>query len=284
MSDFLSQVNIFKYFYFLKSKMKKELTDYKKYMELQKIMNERAITTFFQPIIDLQREAITGYEVLNRPPVSDLFPTTEKFYDFIGNTDQVFSFECFSRTISLHRFFDCLIDEPKQKNSLIFLNIQPQVLLDSNYRSGETLQQLEKLQLSPKQIVFELTEKSAVSDFAQFERVLSHYRSQGFRIAIDDAGSGYNSLKSLVHLKPEFIKIDRSLISYIDENIEQQQMVNLLLEFSNQSNTHVIAEGIERMEELIYLREKGVHYGQGYAIGRPEKALKANVPANISRT
>lgn len=157
---------------------------------------------------------------------------------------------------------------------MIFLNIHPQVLLDSNYRSGETLQQLEKLQLSPEQIVFELTEKSAVSDFSQFEQILSHYRSQGFRIAIDDAGSGYNSLKSLVHLKPEFIKLDRSLISYIDQNIEQQQMVMLLLEFANQSDTFVIAEGIERIEELSYLREQGVHYGQGYAIGKPDKSLK----------
>lgn len=282
MSDFSPNSNILKYFHYFKNKMKKELTDYKKFMELQKIINEQAITTFFQPIIHLEHETTTGYEVLNRPPASHLFPTTEKFYDFIGKTDQVFSFECFSRTISLHRFFDCLIDEPNQRNSLIFLNIHPQVLLDSNYRSGETLQQLEKLQLSPNQIVFELTEKSAVSDFSHFERVLSNYRSQGFRIAIDDAGSGYNSLKSLVHLKPEFIKLDRSLISYIDKNIEQQQMVMLLLDFANQSNTYVIAEGIERMEELTFLREKGVHYGQGYAIGRPDKSLKPTALANIS--
>lgn len=270
------------YFRFLKNKIKKERINYKRYQELQKIMTDHAISTFFQPIIDLQRKTITGYEVLNRPRASELFPSTETFYDFLGETDQVFSFECFSRTVSLQRFFDCLHDKPQQKHSLVFLNIQPQVLLDPNYRSGETLQLLERLQLSPQQIVLELTEKSAVSDFAQFERVLSNYRSQGFRIAIDDAGSGYNSLKSLVHLKPEFMKIDRSLISYIDKNRDQQRMVHLLLEFANQSNTYVVAEGIERGEELFYLQEKGIHYGQGYAIARPEKKLKTTVLANIS--
>jgi hypothetical protein len=64
-----------------------------------------------------------------------------------------------------------------------------------------------------------------------FEKVINNYRSQGFRLAIDDAGSGYNSLKTLVHLRPEFIKLDRSLIHNIVHNDAQQKMVSLLLNF-----------------------------------------------------
>ncbi|MNS72058.1 putative membrane protein YjcC [compost metagenome] len=127
--------------------------------------------------------------------------------------------------------------------------------------------------MSPGQIVFELTEKQAVTDYESYEGVLASYRAQGFRIAIDDAGSGYNSLKTLVYLKPEYVKLDRSLIQDIHLNPVQQQIVMILVEYANKSGTHVIAEGIERVEELAYLRERGVHMGQGYALGRPSSEL-----------
>jgi EAL domain-containing protein (putative c-di-GMP-specific phosphodiesterase class I) len=124
-----------------------------------------------------------------------------------------------------------------------------------------------------KQVVFELTEKSAVTDFTMFERVLSNYRSQGYRIAIDDIGSGYNSLKTLIYLKPEFIKLDKSLIQNIDQNIEQQQLVKLIIDYAKQSSTEIIAEGIERIEELAFICEQGVQYGQGYALGKPKEEV-----------
>jgi len=159
------------------------------------------------------------------------------------------------------------------KNFLVFLNIHPNVLLDKKYHSGETLQLLKELGIKPQQVVFELTERSAVIDFVEFERVLSHYRSQGYRIAVDDVGSGYNSLKTLIYLKPEFIKLDRSLIQFIDQNSEQQQLVTLLMKYAEQANTKIIAEGIERQEELDYLHRIGIHYAQGYAIGKPAKEI-----------
>ena len=209
----------------------------------------------------------------------DNHPNTEYFYDFIGQTDHVFSFECFCRNLSLRRFIDRLTEEKRQGTPLIFINIHPNVLLDTSYHSGETLQLLNELGIEPRQVVFELTEKSAVTDFALFEKVLSNYRSQGFRIAIDDVGSGYNSLKTLIYLKPEFIKLDRSLIQNIDQNIEQQQLVSLIMEYAKQSFTKVIAEGIETINELKFIREHGVHYGQGYALGKPnEEVIPGKMP------
>ncbi|MNY64182.1 Cyclic di-GMP phosphodiesterase Gmr [compost metagenome] len=76
-----------------------------------------------------------------------------------------------------------------------------------------------------------------------------------------------------MYLKPEYVKLDRSLIQDIHLNPVQQQIVMILIEYANKSGTQVIAEGIERMEELAYLREQGVHMGQGYALGRPSREL-----------
>lgn len=128
------------------------------------------------------------------------------------------------------------------------------MLNDSRHKSGETLTLLKELGLAPERVVFELTERQAVQDYIGFEKVLSHYREQGFRIAVDDAGSGYNSLKTLVYLKPEFIKLDKSLIRGIHSSREQQELLELVREYAERSSTRVIAEGIETAHELLFCR------------------------------
>lgn len=249
----------------------------RRFHALQRIIRNQTLTTYFQPILNLQEGTCLGYEVLNRPPVTPLFPHTESFYDFIGHTDQVFAFERFCRDISFNRFRLALIRSRKPVDTLVFVNIHPQVLSDPGYRSGETIQLLSRYGLSPQQVVFELTEKQAVHDYVAFERILSHYRSQGFRIAIDDAGSGYNSLKAIVSLKPEFIKIDKSLIRHLHLHPNQQRIVKLLQEFAAESGTHIIAEGIEEPEELAFLQREGIEYGQGYALGKPATEMGNDV-------
>lgn len=265
--------HLFSYIAFLLKKRKSGPEDLLRYRELKKIIKNNAMTTYFQPIIELETEKILGYEALNRPPFSKWFPSTEQFYDYIGGTNQVFLFELFFRNASIKQFATNLKEVPSEKEKLLFINIHPDVLIDSHYRPGETIHLLEEFDLKPSQIVFELTEKKAVTDFDMFEKVINNYRTQGFRLAIDDAGSGYNSLKTLVHLRPEFIKLDRSLIHNIVHNDAQQKMVSLLLNFANQSNTSVIAEGIEQYPDLHFLKQEGVHFGQGYALGKPHPKI-----------
>lgn len=237
-------------------------------------MNQSQLTTYFQPIMNLQNGSCLGYEILNRPPLSKQFPSTESFYDFIGRTDEVFAFEQFCREISVKRFRTSFPQERDIRESIIFLNVHPQVLADSHYRSGETLNLLQLHGLSPEQVVLELTEKQAVHDYLEFERILSHYRKQGFRIAIDDVGSGYNSLKTLISLKPDFIKLDKDIIQHADSHPDQQHLVRLLKEFADGSGTSIVAEGIHRDEELHFLCNEGIQYGQRFLLGRPNTELK----------
>ncbi|MBU9711551.1 EAL domain-containing protein [Evansella tamaricis] len=244
-----------------------------KYLTLMKIIRYKRMTTFFQPIFSLQEEKTLGYEALNRPPLSKSFPSTEKFYDFIGKTNQVFKIDLLCRNQALTKFYQSSLSNPWHKDRLLFLNVHPQVLMDSDYKTGETMKLLQDYNIQPHQIIFEITEKQSVTDYLMFERVLSNYRSQGFRIAVDDAGSGFNSLKALVHLTPEFLKVDRSLIHNIHISKSQQKMVSLLLDFANETGTKLIAEGIEQKEDLLYLKKMGVHYGQGYALAKPSEII-----------
>lgn len=247
---------------------------YQKEQEVKELILRENFHTAFQPILSLAEGSTIGVEVLNRPNSSPLFPTTEEFYAYVGKSTNVFEIEGFLRNISLQRYAEQLKQTKNQDHELIFLNIQPQVLTDSSYRSGTTLDLLAKYNISPNQIVLELTEKEAVTDYKKFEKVIDNYRKQGFRIAVDDAGTGYNSLKTLISLKPEFIKLDKSLIRDIHNQPPQQQLVELLLEFAVQSNTQVIAEGIETCMEFNFLTSLGIHFGQGYALGRPDSVLK----------
>ncbi len=276
--------HFYSFLMYLNNRRKKDLVYYRSLKELQKIIKHHTLDTFFQPILNLKSGETVGYEILNRPGKTTLFSNTETFYDFVGQTNQVFLFECFCRNLALKRFIDRNKENVLERSPLIFINIHPHVLLDSNYHSGETRRLLSELGIDPKQVVFELTEKSAVTDFELFEKVLSNYRSQGFRIAVDDVGSGYNSLKTLIYLKPEFIKLDRSLIQNIDKNREQQQLVKLIIEYAKQSSSQIIAEGIERIEELAFISEQGVDFGQGYALGKPKEEVKPGRIPEYSRS
>ena len=269
-----NSLSLFSYLKYLYDKRTDDILYLKRYKELKKIMQNESLHTFFQPIVNLQTGETFGFEALNRPGQSEVFSSVDQFYEFVGQTDKVFEFEKFCRNLSLKRYMGGLSEKLRDKELNLFINIHPQVLLDKNYHSGDTLQQLLEMGIQPEQVVFELTERSAVTDFQEFERVLSHYRSQGYRIAIDDVGSGYNSLKTLIFLKPEFIKLDRSLIQNIEESKASQQLVSLIHDYAVQSNTKIIAEGIERIDEINYLQQMGIHYAQGYALGRPDREIK----------
>ncbi|WP_235801999.1 EAL domain-containing protein [Ureibacillus massiliensis] len=238
-----------------------------------KIIKEESLETYFQPIVNIKNGETFGFEALNRPIRTQLFSNTDLFYEFVGQTNIVFPFERFCRNLSIKRYTERLKKQNFQDDFVLFINIHPYVLLDKNYHAGETFKFIKEMGIQPEHVVFELTERSAVTDFKEFERVLSNYREQGYRIAIDDVGSGYNSLKTLIYLKPEFIKLDRSLIQNIDQNVAGQQLVSLINNFAEQSKTKIIAEGIERVEELHYLQSVGIQYAQGYALGKPQQEI-----------
>lgn len=261
------------YLRYLKVNQRSLFEESKKDGEVEDLLLQENFQTAFQPILTLAEGKTIGFEVLNRPNSTPIFPTTEEFYTYIGKSNNVFRIEGFLRNLSLKKYAEQLKKTNSEEHGLIFLNIQPQVLTDRSYRSGTTLDLLKKYNLSPDQVVLELTEKEAVTDYEEFEKIIDNYRQQGFRIAVDDAGTGYNSLKTIISLKPEFIKLDKSLIRDIHNQPAQQQLVELLLEFAVQSNTKVIAEGIENCLELSFLKNLGIHFGQGYALGRPKPEL-----------
>src|SRR5207244_1036734 len=118
-------------------------------------------------------------------------------------------------------------------------------------------------------IVLEITEHAKIDDYGRVNRAVERIRSAGVRLAIDDAGAGFASLRHILRLEPDIIKLDRSLIASIDRHSAQQALAAGLISFAEGIGATVIAEGIERAEELDVLASLGVTQGQGFHLARP---------------
>jgi len=123
--------------------------------------------------------------------------------------------------------------------------------------------------MNPSSIIFEITEKTAVSDYKSFRKTIDNYISQGYKIAIDDTGAGYSGLRLLTETRPQYIKIDMALVRDIDKDSIKQELMKTFYSFAKITDMILIAEGIETINELNTLIDIGVHYGQGYFLRRP---------------
>jgi EAL domain-containing protein (putative c-di-GMP-specific phosphodiesterase class I) len=128
---------------------------------------------------------------------------------------------------------------------------------------------LEDSNINPFNVVLEVTEREAVKDYDLFKEAATYYSDIGFAIAIDDTGTGYSSLESVVELKPKYIKLDISLIRRIYKNILKQELIKAIVGLSKKMHSIVIAEGIEAEDELNTLKEIGINFGQGFFFAKP---------------
>jgi EAL domain-containing protein (putative c-di-GMP-specific phosphodiesterase class I) len=118
-------------------------------------------------------------------------------------------------------------------------------------------------------LVVEITEYARIDDYDALRETLDALRDFGVRIAIDDAGAGFASLRHILRLEPEFIKLDRTLIDGIEADRSRQALAAGLISFAEKIDATIVAEGIERLAEVEKLSELGVRYGQGYFFARP---------------
>ncbi len=149
-------------------------------------------------------------------------------------------------------------------NYPLFLNVHP-----SEFEDGWLVQPDDPLFTHEHPVYLEITESVPLSHFTLCHSTLDEVRSKGVRLAIDDLGAGYSNLKYIAELEPDIVKLDRSLIGGIADAPRRSTLVGCLVRLCEHLGAHVVAEGIERPEDLAILREMGVHYGQGYLLARP---------------
>jgi diguanylate cyclase (GGDEF)-like protein len=209
-----------------------------------------------QPIVGLSDMTIVGYEALTRIPLQP--PNAPDWWlDRAGELNLRAQLEvaCWRTIIELG---------PPPDDRLLFLNVSPATLAEPDL--------LALRDALPERVVIEVTEQEAVADYARLREDLRPWIARNMRLAIDDAGSGYASLRHVIELVPDFIKIDHSLVHGIDTDRNRRALVHSLVAFAREVGITVIAEGIETEAELDIVRDAEVSLGQGYLFARPERA------------
>jgi len=213
----------------------------------------------YQPIVDLQRLQIVGYEALARfgnTHTPGLPPTDQWFH---AATRRGLSAEL--DAVALRAAFSARLDLPR--NCFLSVNVEPASLLT------RAVSEIFSSQPDLKGIVVEVTEHQPIEDVNALESALSRLRAAGALIAIDDAGAGYSGLQQILQLRPSLLKVDRSLVEEIDKDPAKEALVEMIGVFANRVDAWLLAEGIETMAEARRLRHLGVPLVQGYLFGRP---------------
>jgi hypothetical protein len=149
------------------------------------------------------------------------------------------------------------------------VNLLPMSFYDSAFIEVEVGNLLSAAGLTPANIVFEITERLAIENFASFKRALAQYTAMGFGVAIDDVGTRHSNLETVMSLRPHFIKISDVLARGIARSTVKREMLRSLKHIAETIDAVMIAEGIEHVEDVVALRDLGIRYGQGYYMARP---------------
>jgi EAL domain-containing protein (putative c-di-GMP-specific phosphodiesterase class I)/DNA-binding response OmpR family regulator len=225
------------------------------------ILRKRRIRTVYQPIFDLNTMELFGHEALSRGPFDSPFESPDLLFQFAGEHEATWDLEqlCLESSASHYQ---------STPESLLFLNVEADSVESLSTRGLQALSPLLNLR---HQVVLEVTERSAIRDIPVFREALAMLRERGFRIAIDDAGSGYASLQSIAELRPNFLKVASTLVTGLHQDTIKRDVVEMLVTLSHRIDALCVAEGIETPEDLEECRRLGIPYGQGFYIGVPEE-------------
>lgn len=235
--------------------------------ELRQALNEGRIAPYFQPIVDCKTGALYANEALARMIQTDgstisagSFIETVERYGLAKDLDAAI----LVKSLTLARDYLLRIGKPTR----IFINLAPQEIKGRGILShAEDL--CSELDLPPECVVFEIVEREMMGDMSNMRKFLTHLREKGFAFALDDFGSGYNSLHYLRELHFEYVKIDGAFIRNIQNSRVDRALVLHLSRLCQDLGILMIAESVESMETLAVLQDMGIDYAQGYAIGMP---------------
>jgi diguanylate cyclase (GGDEF)-like protein len=230
---------------------------------LQDVILGDGLSSVYQPIVDLNTGDIFAYEALTRGPRATPIESPATLFAIADEVDLTVELDraCFRGALR-----NAMTLEPVHR---LFVNLLPMSFYDSAFIEIEVNNLLMAAGLTPANIVFEITERLAIENFASFKRALAAYTAMGFGVAIDDVGTRHSNLETVMSLRPHFIKISDVLVRGIARSTVKREMLRSLRHIAETIDAVMIAEGIEHLEDVMALRDLGLRYGQGYYMARP---------------
>lgn len=217
-----------------------------------------------QPIAALDGGIVHGYEALVRARHDGREIGAGPLLQAAAAHDQMAAFDARARSQAIVQAYPRL-----PAGARLFINFSPTVIYDPDICLGSTFRTCQDAGVDMRRLVFEVTEAHAFPDLTLLRRILDRYRDEGARVALDDMGSGHTSLLFLSVLRPDYVKLDRGLLSGLRHGDPRVPLLGAMIRYAHALGVLVIAEGIETPEELQIVRELGADLGQGYFLARP---------------
>lgn len=234
------------------------------YRWFEQVVNEGQLTCAFQPIVQAGSRDLAGYEALLRARLPNGEEVTANRLIAAARTlGQLVPLDVQARLIALEQAANHRLP------GLIFINFTPTAVYDPKTCLRTTWEAAARLDIDPTRVVFEVIETESLTNLRHVSDVLSEYRQHGFRVALDDIGSGYSSLVWLGILQPDFVKIEREIVNEVSRDPVKEAIIRKLVEMAHQIGATVIAEGVEREDDARSVEDLGVDLLQGYLFGRP---------------
>jgi EAL domain-containing protein (putative c-di-GMP-specific phosphodiesterase class I) len=220
---------------------------------VRRLIADRQVRVALQPIVSLRDGTLLAHEALVRSRSPDFRSPRQMF-------DAAVASGCCGELGRAIR--EAAIEAAP--NDALFLNIHPNEL-----HEGWLLELDDPIYRHPLDVYLEITESVPLSHFKICQEVLQQIRARGIHLVIDDLGAGYSNLRYIADLHPCLVKLDRALITGLGRHPRMQRLVASIVSLCENLEAEVVAEGIESREELMAVRDAGVHYAQGYLLARP---------------
>jgi EAL domain-containing protein (putative c-di-GMP-specific phosphodiesterase class I) len=236
-------------------------------MSIQQVIENEDFYHVYQPIFEINSWNKIGYEVLFR---TNFASNPEIAFQEAKRENQLFELDSLSLQKAVRSYFS----EGPQKDGYLFINVFPSSILHPQFPSILKTIMAEKSIYSHHEnikIVLEITESEKIADayFEAFKERIAQIKEHDILIAIDDIGKGYNAFQLLIEIAPNFLKLDRFFAKDLSHSKPKQTMIDLFIKYCDQYNCKLILEGIEKDVELAAAKYIGVHFTQGYLLGRP---------------
>ncbi len=216
----------------------------------------------FQPIVDVSNGSVLAYEALARGTHGE--PAVSVLDHTLHNNRYSIDQRCREKAIAMASTLGLL-----DTGADLSVNFYPNAVYEPKQCLRRTFQAASSVGFPLTRIIFEVTEVEEVRDHEHLQKIMTEYRSHGLRIAIDDFGAGHSGLALLSKFQPDLIKIDRALVDRIDQRVSSRAVVKSIVQLCRDLAIDVIAEGIERKEEMRTLCDLGIRWMQGFYFAHP---------------
>ena len=216
-------------------------------------------TMAFQPIVDIELQRIDAYEALARGPNGESAATV------LGQLtpDTLYAFDQASRVLAIEMAARHRLDRR------LNINFQPNAVYSPAACIQLTLRAARRVGFPLHLLTFEIVEGEFIAEPSHLRSIIAEYQRQGFLVALDDFATGYSGLARLVELRPDIIKIDRTLVQNCDQDRNRRAIVSGIIGIAADIGIKLVVEGVETRDEMATLRDAGARYMQGYYFARP---------------